>query len=404
LANEQPRIQAPAGYRCLVIGPIGSALAPVGSQEHTVYTEAIAVLGTVIEPATSLFGISPIRADGIRKPGEIPDQLYRALRDWELVIADLTDANPNVMYELALRHVTGKCTIAISEYKRLPFDVQHIRTEQFVRTEAGLIAGRGRLIEALQSVLDSGCDELSVTRIFRATPESEPPVIHGSDSASPERTLTEEQSAGQATAASSSGGDLEPPGFLDILAETEEAMPIMSETISAIGDVLARLGNLAESGTAELNEAEIQGRFTARDRLVIVAKAAASFEPPAGELEALVAAYDSAVRDVDRGVLFLLDRIAEEGVLNEEGPEAVQAGRTYLQTLVNLGETARDSVPRAEALARSMDVLGRGARVLRGPSSRIALSIRRFIALVQPIEVWSRRAAALAAKAGTKGL
>ena len=165
-------MQVPAEYRCLVIGPIGSSLAPIGSAEHTVYTEAIEVLGTVIEPAASLFGIGPVRADRIRKPGEIPDQLYRALRDWELVIADLTDANPNVMYELALRHLTGKCTIAISEYKRLPFDVQHIRTEQFVRTEAGLIAGRGRLVEALQAVLESGCDELSVTPGSSARPQS----------------------------------------------------------------------------------------------------------------------------------------------------------------------------------------------------------------------------------------
>src|SRR5664279_3080517 len=153
MTDEETRIQAPAGYRCLVIGPIGNALAPVASAEHTLYTEAIEVLGKVIEPAAALFGNQPIRADGIRKPGEIPDQLYRALRDWELVIADLTDANPNVMYELALRHLTGKCTIAISEYKRLPFDVQHIRTEQFVRTEAGLIAGRARLVGALRAVL-----------------------------------------------------------------------------------------------------------------------------------------------------------------------------------------------------------------------------------------------------------
>ena len=57
---------------------------------------------------------------------------------------------------------------------------------------------------------------------------------------------------------------MEPPGFLDILVETEEAMPIMVETISAIGEVIAHLGNLAERGTAELDEAEAQGHNTQR--------------------------------------------------------------------------------------------------------------------------------------------
>jgi hypothetical protein len=142
-------------YTCLVIGPIGDRFAPVGSLENTVYTEAIEVLGAVIEPACKVFGITPIRADQIRRPGEIPDQVYRALRDWDLVIADLTDANPNVMYELALRHVTGKCVISISQHRRLPFDVGHVRTEQFARTEAGLINCRDRLVEAIRTVSSS---------------------------------------------------------------------------------------------------------------------------------------------------------------------------------------------------------------------------------------------------------
>ena len=171
MTNEPPRVRSPPIID-LVIGPIGSSLAPIGSAEHTVYTEAIEVLGTVIEPAASLFGIGPVRADGIRKPGEIPDQLYRALRDWELVIAKLTNANPNVMYKLALRHLTGKCTIAISEYKRLPFDVQHIRTEQFVRTEAGLICWAWPIGGGAAGVLKSGCDELSVQSGSSARPQS----------------------------------------------------------------------------------------------------------------------------------------------------------------------------------------------------------------------------------------
>ena len=90
-------VLVPSGYRCLVIRPIGSALAPIGSPERTIYEDALQVLSELIEPACGALGITPIRADAIRKPGEIPSQTYIALRAWELVIAHLTDANPNVM-------------------------------------------------------------------------------------------------------------------------------------------------------------------------------------------------------------------------------------------------------------------------------------------------------------------
>jgi hypothetical protein len=70
------------------------------------------------------------------RQGEIPEQVVRELRDADVVIADPTDADPNVMHELGLRHTTDKLTIQIGERGRLPFDVSTIRTIQFVRTES----------------------------------------------------------------------------------------------------------------------------------------------------------------------------------------------------------------------------------------------------------------------------
>jgi len=45
-----------------------------------------------------------IRADKISEPGIITTQIIGHIVDAELVIADLTDKNPNVFYELAIRH------------------------------------------------------------------------------------------------------------------------------------------------------------------------------------------------------------------------------------------------------------------------------------------------------------
>lgn len=76
---------------CFVIGPIGDKDAAQGSRERIQYEQGVTVLEEVIEPACIGFGIRPLRADKISRPGEISEQVCRHLRDSYLVIADLTD-------------------------------------------------------------------------------------------------------------------------------------------------------------------------------------------------------------------------------------------------------------------------------------------------------------------------
>jgi hypothetical protein len=50
----------------------------------------------------------PVRADQITQPGVITTQVFTHLWNDDLVIADLTGGNPNVFYELAVRHIRRK--------------------------------------------------------------------------------------------------------------------------------------------------------------------------------------------------------------------------------------------------------------------------------------------------------
>ena len=73
-----------------------------------------------------------IRADQITKSGLITDQIINLLFDADLVIADLFGHNPNVFYELAIRHAVKKPFIQLYEpEKALPFDIAGIRSIPF---------------------------------------------------------------------------------------------------------------------------------------------------------------------------------------------------------------------------------------------------------------------------------
>src|SRR6478735_3985654 len=83
----------------------------------------------LIKPTVQSRGVECIRADEIRHSGAIDLPMYRELLTADLVIADLSTANPNALYELGIRHaLKPRTTIVISEDKMpYPFDLNHIK-------------------------------------------------------------------------------------------------------------------------------------------------------------------------------------------------------------------------------------------------------------------------------------
>jgi hypothetical protein len=107
---------------CFLITPIGAD----GSIERQ---HADLVYGSLIEPALEGLGFRLIRADRISKPGMITAQIIDHLVRAPLVIADLSFGNPNVFYELALRHARRLPVVQIIRSSdHLPFDVGQFRT------------------------------------------------------------------------------------------------------------------------------------------------------------------------------------------------------------------------------------------------------------------------------------
>lgn len=74
-------------------------------------------------------GWTMIRIDEVDEPGLIPTQYLDYLHSAEVVIFDITFANPNVYYELGLRHAVApnKCILVAQHLTQLPFNLQQYR-------------------------------------------------------------------------------------------------------------------------------------------------------------------------------------------------------------------------------------------------------------------------------------
>lgn len=118
--NMSPTTASQTRGSCFVISPIGDA-----NSESRIRSDQ--VLKHVIYPATTAAGYTKEnvkRSGQIPQPGMISSQVIQHLYDDDLVIADLSDHNANVFYELSFRHATRKpVVLLIRTGERIPFDV-----------------------------------------------------------------------------------------------------------------------------------------------------------------------------------------------------------------------------------------------------------------------------------------
>jgi hypothetical protein len=84
------------------------------------------MLHGIIKPAleTEEFGYHVKRADEDATPGMISDRIISDILNAKLVVADLTELNPNTFYELGICHLAQKPAIHIARIDtHLPFDL-----------------------------------------------------------------------------------------------------------------------------------------------------------------------------------------------------------------------------------------------------------------------------------------
>jgi MAP3K TRAFs-binding domain len=149
---------------CFVLMPFGRKTDAAGR-----VTNFDSVFHKVIAPAVEQAGLEPIRADEEKIGGTIHKPMFERLMLCHYAVADITGANPNVFYELGIRHALrpSSTVILFVEGTVIPFDIALVRGISYKTDGAG-------------EPLESEVPIAAITRLLSAarnTPHNDSPIF-----------------------------------------------------------------------------------------------------------------------------------------------------------------------------------------------------------------------------------
>lgn len=129
--------------RCFFVSRIGADSSPERANSDFVMTY---ILIPELEPK----GFEVVRADQDPAP-HMTSAILTNLLTADLVVADITGSNPNVFYELAVRHSTGKpCILLLQKAEKSPFDIIVIKYIPYDQSAASVAGARAQLKSRLE--------------------------------------------------------------------------------------------------------------------------------------------------------------------------------------------------------------------------------------------------------------
>jgi nucleoside 2-deoxyribosyltransferase len=121
--------------------------------------ELQAVYRDHVKPVIERLGLKCERADDIYDVSGIMQSVWDCINRARFVVADLTERNANVFYELGIAHTLGKPVIMITQsIEFVPFDLRHLRCITYSYTPRGAAQLELTLERTIRTILGSAAD------------------------------------------------------------------------------------------------------------------------------------------------------------------------------------------------------------------------------------------------------
>ena len=147
-----------AGKKCFVIMPFGKKDVLDGKGNVIDTVDFNQVYDQLIKKAVEEIGIECERCDEIPESGSIHKKMFKGIFEADVALVDITSLNPNVFYELGVRHALHKFVTVVIQKKSdqpLPFNIRGLSITSYEMTTEDLIeSARKNICELIENGMD----------------------------------------------------------------------------------------------------------------------------------------------------------------------------------------------------------------------------------------------------------
>lgn len=142
-------------------------IGPIGSEASIDRRKIDGLIDTILQPILDDHDLKALASHQISKSGSINAQIIEHLLKDKLVICNLTGLNPNVMYELAIRHAAMLPVVLIAERgTKNPFDIFGERTIFYEDSFKGVNELKDNLKVAIKETFEAKTVDTPVSRVI----------------------------------------------------------------------------------------------------------------------------------------------------------------------------------------------------------------------------------------------
>ncbi len=305
----------------------------------------------LIHDPLSKAGYEVKRADDILSQRNIMEDIVQSISGSDLIIADLSTANPNVYYELGLAHAFKKKVILLAqEIKEVPFDLQSYRVISYSTHFTKMNNARQEFQKYIEGVRTGEIQFGSPVIDFGTTGSS----------------LTDTGTQSLVTEAD----DQDERGILDYRVELEESMETMTKMVGELGERLNTLALDMESVSDQLKSPKDIGPKKQR---AIIRSLAPKIDEVASWLQQGNIRYRQALESMGNNLNAVLN--SESEIAEEDKNELIE----FIQMCDNTEEDIQGSLDAFENLVSDMDDAPKIEKEFQRTKRQMSAELKIFI-------------------------
>lgn len=246
------------------------------------------VFEQLIRPPLEAAGFDVSRADSTLNQRNILQDVVEGISRADLIVADLSELNPNVFYELGIAHALAKPTVMITvSLDEIPFDLRGYRTFEYstnFRDAPKLVAHLEELVAAFQSDSIGFGNPVTDYQGIRATSRR--------DQAGPRQPGR--PSASDTVDGSAGDSDDAPRGLLDYRVEMESAMRDINRLTEELSDLTSDIGDRVAGFGPRMADFDRDAPGAAAQARAMLREVSSDMRDYAKEVRGRLPAYQSA--------------------------------------------------------------------------------------------------------------